>query len=313
MLYLGGYVVAISIEKWNLHRRIALKVMLTIGYTLPRWVLICTPLFKSNGISLQCKIVVFGFSISMCNFACCIMGFCGLCRETCVIFRWRVWIMDRLIFIRGILILVRRNIYIEMSPPPPPPPTHTHTHTQDKQKHGASSKYPEKIDTVGLDKADTASPIASFQMRSGTNFGKLHNSDVTMSSWSLKSPSNCFFNLHLINHQSSPLQGLWWPVDPHKGPVMRKCYHVRELREMFIACMHFTQPKFHQHHQHRKRLSPQLLIFRLLMSSMLSSLLLSMWISNTATATMMIPIVEAVLQQLKRHMVPAPKEGERAG
>ena len=132
-----------------------------------------------------------------------------------------------------------------------------------------------------------------------------------MSSWSLKSPSNRFFNLHLANHQNSPLQGLWWPVDPHTGPVMRKCYHVSELREMFIACMHFTQPKFHQHHQHRKRLSPQLLIFRLLMSSMLSSLLLSMWISNTATATMMIPIVEAVLQQLKRHMVPVPKEGER--
>ncbi len=28
-----------------------------------------------------------------------------------------------------------------------------------------------------------------------------------------------------------------------------------------------------------------------------------MWISNTATTAMMIPIVEAVLQQLKRHLV----------
>ena len=42
---------------------------------------------------------------------------------------------------------------------------------------------------------------------------------------------------------------------------------------------------------------------RLLLGFMIATMLLSMWISNTATTTMMIPIVEAVLQQLKRHMV----------
>ena len=43
------------------------------------------------------------------------------------------------------------------------------------------------------------------------------------------------------------------------------------------------------------------LFFRLIFGFMLATMLLSMWISNTATTTMMIPIVEAVLQQLKEH------------
>ena len=36
---------------------------------------------------------------------------------------------------------------------------------------------------------------------------------------------------------------------------------------------------------------------------MLASMLLSMWISNTATTTMLIPIVQAVLQELKNHYI----------
>ncbi len=36
---------------------------------------------------------------------------------------------------------------------------------------------------------------------------------------------------------------------------------------------------------------------------MVTALILSMWISNTATTAMMITIVEAVLDQLKRHLV----------
>lgn len=51
-----------------------------------------------------------------------------------------------------------------------------------------------------------------------------------------------------------------------------------------------------------------LCLFRLLLGFMIATMLLSMWISNTATTTMMIPIVEAVLQQLKKHYV-----GETSG
>ena len=43
---------------------------------------------------------------------------------------------------------------------------------------------------------------------------------------------------------------------------------------------------------------------------MLTALVLSMWISNTATTIMMMPIVEAVLQQIKQHLVePSVEEG----
>ena len=44
-------------------------------------------------------------------------------------------------------------------------------------------------------------------------------------------------------------------------------------------------------------------IYRLIIGFMLASMLLSMWISNTATTTMLIPIVEAVLQELKKHYI----------
>ncbi|UYV80340.1 Slc13a3 [Cordylochernes scorpioides] len=36
MLLIGSLIIATALEKWNLHRRIALKVLLTIGPT-PRW------------------------------------------------------------------------------------------------------------------------------------------------------------------------------------------------------------------------------------------------------------------------------------
>jgi len=40
--------------------------------------------------------------------------------------------------------------------------------------------------------------------------------------------------------------------------------------------------------------------FRLMMGFMVTSFFLSMWISNTATTAMMLPIVEAVFAELKK-------------
>lgn len=46
----------------------------------------------------------------------------------------------------------------------------------------------------------------------------------------------------------------------------------------------------------------KLLPIRLLLGFMLPTWFLSMWISNTATAAMMVPVAEAVLQQLRQGM-----------
>ena len=43
-------------------------------------------------------------------------------------------------------------------------------------------------------------------------------------------------------------------------------------------------------------------VFRLMLGFMTTTAFLSMWISNTATTAMMVPIAEAVLQELEQTM-----------
>ena len=60
---------------------------------------------------------------------------------------------------------------------------------------------------------------------------------------------------------------------------------------MFICAFHFTGSK-----------NLRLQISRLMLGFMIPTMFLSMWISNTATTAMMVPIVDAVLKELDRDL-----------
>ena len=80
--------------------------------------------------------------------------------------------------------------------------------------------------------------------------------------------------------------------------------YLKETNMMFISGVIVAIAVEHSNLHKRVALKVLLLIGtsprRLMLGFMLPTLFLSMWISNTATTAMMVPIVDAVLSELER-------------
>lgn len=80
--------------------------------------------------------------------------------------------------------------------------------------------------------------------------------------------------------------------------------YMKETNMMFISGLMVAIAVEHSNLHRRVALKVLLLIGTspalLMLGFMLSTMFLSMWISNTATTAMMVPIVDAVLSQLER-------------